>query len=264
MIVVENILSNKDRELLFEFTQSVKDKKFPETSVVVFWQGEAIGKTKEAKELNELLSKERFTYRFGELSEAELRAWVGSEIKKRKGKIGGHALEYLTNCGLDMWSLSSLLDQLASYKAGAEIQLSDVELFLDDLAREDVFGLVDAIVSGNRKLAFKLLNEQRRAGVEDFRIFSLIAWQFRSLIQIRDVFEREDKITSDEIAKRVKLHPFVVKKSLPTVKRFSLARLKFIHEQLLVIDEKVKTGQGDLPLLIEMFIYDVGEKTARP
>ena len=64
-------------------------------------------------------------------------------------------------------------------------------------------------------------------------------------------------IPSDQVAKRLGVHPFVVKKNLYLVKRYSFDKLKKIHQQLLEIDLKTKTGQGDQSLLVDLFVNKV-------
>ena len=118
--------------------------------------------------------------------------------------------------------------------------------------------MVDAIVAGNRKLAFRLIEDQRQLGQDDGYLFSMIVRQFRILISMRDVFNREENISSDSMAKALELHPFVVKKSLPLIKRYSLDRLKDLYQQLLSIDIKTKTGLADQSWLIDLFVGNLG------
>jgi DNA polymerase-3 subunit delta len=125
---------------------------------------------------------------------------------------------------------------------------------LDEKVDDNVFNMVEAVVSGNRKQAYKLLTEQRRLGEEDGKLFGLILWQFRILVNLRSLFEAEDNLTADQMAKKLGLHPFVVKKNLALVKRMSLVRLKEIYEMLLDIDKKIKTGRGDQSLLIDVLV----------
>ncbi|MFA6486652.1 MAG: hypothetical protein WCT40_04805, partial [Candidatus Magasanikbacteria bacterium] len=230
------------------------DKKgFPESNIVVFYQSDALSKVKEAKELDAILKKEKYAKEFEAMSGASLIAWINSEIKNRGGKISASAAQYLAaNVGGDMWHLNTLIDQLVAYKSGrtdpstrgvypersrmgstqddnaAEVQLSDVQLFLDEKIDDNTFALTDAIVAGNHKLAFKLLNGQRALGAEDAQIFGAILWQFRVLMSMRDLYERCD-MRSDEMAKVLKMHPFVVKKNLAIVKKYSTEKLKKIY-----------------------------------
>jgi len=257
MVVVENVLSGNDKDFLQELVGRIKDKKIVESTVAVFWQGEALGKVKEIKELDALLHKEKYAQEFKKLEGEELVGWAKKEFNTRGGKISGQAIVYLCqNIGADMWLLNSLIDQLVAYKK-EEIQLVDVKLFLEEKAEDNIFNMVDAVVIGNKKLAFKLLSDIRRSGEEDGYLFSMIMRQFKILLQMRDLFDREDNLTSDMVAKKLGIHPFVSKKSLPLVKKYNLAKLREVYNQLLQIDIKTKTGQGDQSMLLDLFVGKV-------
>ena len=169
-----------------------------------------------------------------------------------------------------MWRLNSLVDQLVAYTSspgrqtplrsplergkGEEIQLADVQLFLEEKVDDNIFNMAEAVARGDRKMAFKLIGAQRRAGEDEGYVFSMILRQFRILVELRDLFEREDNATSEELAQKVGLHPFVVKKSLPMVKKYNLEKLKELYSRLLQIDIKTKTGQGGQSLLVDLFV----------
>ncbi len=255
MIVIQNILSTKDTDVLESFVGGIKEGKIPEKNVIVIWQGEPIGKTKIAGELSKVLAKEKWAKEFAPLVGTAMSGWIKIEVSGRGGSIGTSALSHLAqNVGTDMWHASSLVDQLVAYASGKEISLSDVQLFLEEKSDDNIFNMVDAIVAGNQKLAFKLIEDQRRLGQEDGYLFSMILRQFRILISMRDLFNRQENISSDEMAKMLALHPFVVKKSLPLIKRYSLDKLKDIYKQLLEIDIKTKTGLADQSWLIDLFV----------
>jgi len=146
---------------------------------------------------------------------------------------------------------------LVSYSQNKEVQQLDVNLFLDEKVDDNVFNMVEAIVSGNKKQAFKLILEQRRLGEDDFKLFGLIVWQFRILLQMRSAFEQQENMSSDAMAKELGLHPFVVKKNLSLVKKYNKKQLTGIYDQLLSIDFKAKTGQSDLGLMLDVLIQSV-------
>ncbi|MFH1292310.1 MAG: DNA polymerase III subunit delta [bacterium] len=255
LIVINNILSGKDKDLLAQLVEIVKNDQVPETNIIVFYQSQALGKVKEVKELEVVLKKLKYAQEFKSLDHVKLLAWIRQEIGKNQAKISEPALSYLAqNAGADMWFLSSLIHQLSAYKQDQEIGLVDAQLFLDEKLDDNIFNMVGAIVSGHRKQAFKLLQEQRRLGEDEFKIFSLITWQFRILLEMRDLFDRKDNLSSDQIAKELGIHPFVAKKNIILVKRYPLFKLKQIHEQLLDIDYKTKTGQADQSVLIDLFV----------
>ena len=255
MIVITNILSSSDKELLQELIDRVKTERIPESNVVIFWQGEALSKVKEVKEFQALLIKQKYTQEFASLTGIKLSAWAKKELEDHGGSIEPSALEYLCqNAGHDLWFLNSLLQQLSAFKRRATIGMADVELFLEEKVDDNAFNMVDAIVSGNHKLAFKLLEEQRRQGEEESRLFGLLVWQFRIILELADALEREGSVSSDVLAKKIGIHPFVAKKNIGIAKRYPIRKIEEMYERLLNIDIKTKTGQADQGLLIDLFV----------
>lgn len=258
MIVVENLLSSNNKECPQRVIELIKSGQIPESNVIIFWQGEPPSKVSEVKELAELLKNKKYVYNFYEfklLSSGELNSWITKEIKTRGGKIERVAANYLgENINQDMWLLNSLIDQMVAYKNNEEIKLADVRLFLDEKVEDNIFQAVESIVAGDKKNAFKLLNKQRQSGQTEAYLFGMICRQFRILLQLRDLWEQQDAIPSDNMAKMLGLHPFVVKKSLPLVKRYSMAQLKKYYNELLEIDIKTKTGAAEQDVLIDFFV----------
>jgi len=268
MVVLENLLTATGKgDLQEQILKRLEDKKLDENNVYLFWEGDAKPKTNAAKKLWEILSKEKYAQEFSALTGAKLSAWISNEIKERGGKIETVALNYLVNnIGTDIWRLNSTIDQLISYKppfeggkggVGQSITLADVQLFLEEKIDDNIFNLVDAIVAGQKKIAYQMIREQYKKGEDAMYILAMILRQFRILIELRDLFDREDNLGSDALAKKLGLHPFVVKKSLPFVKQYTLAKLKNIHQKLLEIDIKTKTGLGSPDLLLDLLVEKI-------
>ena len=269
MVVLENVLSaTGKKDLQEEIFARLKEKRFPETNVLVFWESEGKPKTDVSKKLHELLSKEKFAQEFKELKGAELSSWIRAQMEERGGSMEPQAVSYLVaNIGGDMWRLSSLLDQLIAYKqtlspleggkGGVVIMISDIQLFLDEKTDDNIFNLVDAIVAKQPKTVFRMIRQQYTKGEDAQYVFAMIIRQFRILLELRDMYEHDDGAHSDQFAKALGLHPFVVKKSLPFVKRYTLAQLKKVYDRLLEFDIKTKTGQGSQPVLLDVFVGEL-------
>jgi DNA polymerase-3 subunit delta len=258
MVVLENILSQSDKEFLSTLITRIKEEKFPESNIIVCWQGEPLSKVKEAKELHELLQHQKYAQEFYFLKGKQLTGWIEQEIKKRGALIEPSAMDFLVSfTGEEMWHLNSLIDQLVAYAHARTIVLSDVSLFITEKMDDNIFNLVDALVSGDHKKAFNLLAYQRQIGAEDGQIIGLIVWQLRILIQLRDLLDREENSTSDSAAKKIGIHPFVAKKNWSLVKRYSLQKLQTLYRLLLDMDIKTKTGVASQELLLDMFAAKV-------
>ena len=256
MVVLENILSaTKKGDLQEEILKRIEEKTSPEENVYVFWEGTGKPKTKVGKELLSRLLKEKYAQEFPELSGPKLSAWIDVEVEEKKGKISKHALQLLVqNTGSDMWLVNSLVEQLIAYKGTDEIQTEDVNLFTEANIDDSIFNLVDAIVAGQTKEVYKMIRQQYKIGKDPHYIFSMLLRQFRILLELRDIYDREDNVQSDVLAKALGLHPFVVKKSLPFVKKYDLKTLKDIYKELLNFDIKIKTGSTDPVLLLDLFV----------
>jgi DNA polymerase III delta subunit len=79
-------------------------------------------------------------------------------------------------------------------------------------------------------------------------------WQLRILVQMRDCIDREDIVQSEVLAKKLGIHPFVVKKNLALVKKHTLTDFKKIYERLLDLDVKIKTGFAKPEILIDLLV----------
>lgn len=257
LVVVENLLATSDKELLGEFVEKIP--KIPESTVAIVWQGEAVGKTKEAKALQAVLAKEKYAREFPLLEGVRLVEWIAKEAEERGGKMEKEAAQGLANNygGAGVWQLNSVIDQLVAFKNGQPITSADLKEFVEEKVDDNIFNLVDAVVGGNHRLALKLIAEQRARGEEDGHLFGLFLWQFRILIEMADLLEREGNVTSDELAKILKIHPFVARKNLAIARRYSLVKLEAIYGQMLEMDLKTKTSGADQGLLLDLFVAKV-------
>ena len=83
----------------------------------------------------------------------------------------------------------------------------------------------------------------------------MLVRQFKILLQVRECLNQGQ--TARVIANRLKLHPFVVQKSLLPARRFLIPVLKNIGQRLLVIDEQAKTGRIDIKTALSQLIAQI-------
>ena len=255
LVILRNLLTAKAEDSRQEILARLKNKSIPENNIVIFWEGTSDFKLKSAKEIFQHLQKEKFIQEFPLLTGARLRSWVAAELQEKGGKISNPAISYLVdNTGGDGWLIDSLVGQLLAYCRGREIELADVQLFIEEKIDDSIFNLVDAIISGQKKTAFKMIQEQYRQGEDAAFVYVMLLRQVRILFEMRDLFDREDSISSTTLATRLSLHPFVVKKSLPFVKKYPLVKLRDLYQKLLAEDIKIKTGQLNQSLCLDLFV----------
>lgn len=255
MVVLKNLLSTGEhKDFLKDVQARIEENRLPETNIIIFWESTSTFKTKNAKNLFDLLQKEKFAQSFFDLKGLELFNWIKNEITSRGGKMETKALNFLIqNFASDIWALSTLIDQLVSYTQ-LEITLPDVEKFVGEKVDDNIFNLVDAIVAGQKNKAYKMIRKQYENGEDAQYIFAMILRQFRILLEMREIYEKQDNIHSNDLAKMLSLHPFVVTKSLAFVKRYTLSHLKDIYQKLLEMDIKTKTGQAGQSFLLDVLV----------
>ncbi len=107
------------------------------------------------------------------------------------------------------------------------------------VSSEDVFILADLILQGNKNEILKqytLLTEKRHP----LEIFSVLQSSFQRFIFIKN-YER--KMSSKDIASKLKMHEFVLQKTQEKLRKTSLEQLVKIRENLIEAEFKLKTGK---------------------
>ena len=256
MVVIENIFKNKNKDLLsdlVEYFEKISQKKeTDESNIVIFW--DEINPDNRLK-LFGFLKKQKFVQHFKPLSNTEATEWVKQKIEQRGSKIRHQAALHLTGIfGVDLWQLNNEINKLISYKAGQQksllqdreevmIEVPDVEMLARGNVDENIFALTDAISQKNKGLALELLEKEIEAGIVDAVLIHMVIRQFKILLQVRQAIETG--MSSRKIINQLKLHPFVVQKSLTQVRKFTLDVLKKSINELVDIDMNIKTGQVD-------------------
>lgn len=248
MIIFEHLLTNKQiQENILEF---LKNKGRQQENILIFWEEVASANSK----LFKFLAKEKYAQEFKFLNDLELGRWIKREVNKRKGKIDIPATRALVEyVGNNLWLLNNEINKLIAFKKGAEIIRADVEELTRAKFDDNIFGLVDALGTKNKKLAIRLLANQLAFGSSPLYIIAMLVRQYRILLQVQEYLDQP----STELARKLKLHPFVVKKTLAQARRYSFSELKNIYGELLEMDRKIKTSSWKPELLIDLLIAKV-------
>jgi len=256
LVIIKNLLSqNKDQNLIKEIISSLK-KIGREKNIVIFIEEEIEEKEIRKREfqykLFNLLKKQKYVQKFDFLKPNQLQKWILAEVKKRGGKIEERATDLLVNfIGPNLWQMSNELDKLMAYGQG-KISAKDVELLVEANQEENIFNLVDALASKNKKRAIKLIKEQLEKGTAFVQIISLLARQFRIILQIKE--SKSKFLNYYQLASELGVHPYSVKKSLEQAKKYTLEELKKIYQELLKIDLQLKTTSLEPELLFNLLI----------
>lgn len=252
LAIVKNILQNKeaaeDKGIL-----SYLKKDDSKDVTLVFWEKEKVDrKSKLAKFLFEKTKKQEFIF----LEGAKLLSWIIEEVQKNSNgvvTVDPKAAEKLSiYVGSNLSLLSREIEKLVTYKNKGEISESDVELLVKSKIDNDIFKTIDSLSRGDKKSALKLLHNHLESGEDPFYLLSMYFFQFRNLLKVKPLAEKN--YSQYEIAAKLKIHPFVAKKSIEQGRSFSLEELKSLYKKLCEIDFEAKIGKVDIELALDKFV----------
>ena len=180
---------------------------------------------------------------FNPLDGVKLAQWIQEEFKFRNCSIDRGPLNKLIDAvGNDSWALTNEIDKLTAYAGKRGIGIADIDLLVNQSKELNMFDLIDAIGSQNNKKAFELLYRELKTGRDPYYILTMITYQFRNLLTVKDLESRG--LHEAEISKKAQLHPFVVKKSLRSP--FNTEKGIKTYDSLLALDTGFKMGKCNL------------------
>lgn len=251
VVVIENLLTqNKDSELKGKIADKIKK----DLSIKILFI--EYGEPDKREKLYKVLSKTENIFVFGPLSDYELSQWINSTVKKRSFKIDRAATEALAVAvGANLWRLTNEINKLILYVKSQkrdQIKISDIKEMVKSEFNPNVFQFIEAIATGNKKSSVKLLQQFINNGENENYLLSMIIYQFRTLTIIKDLLDRGR--SNSAIASEARINPYVVQKSLPVLKKYSLENLINYYQKLYEYDVKIKTGQLDAKVAVDLLV----------
>ncbi|MBC1796490.1 DNA polymerase III subunit delta [Listeria booriae] len=222
-----------------------------------------VEKLDERKKLTKLLKKQATIVDAKRPNDAELRKWVQSAIENNDFSMEIPAIERLMELtGGQLTTAMNELDKLMLYKLESrEISVADVESLVVRSLEQNIFLLLDKMIaldiSGALSIYYDLLKQKE----EPIKILALIASQFRLLTQIK-LLEKQG-FSQQQVAQKLKVHPFRVKIGARQAKSFSYEQLTATLERLAEMDFEMKTGYGDKAQKLEWFLFSLQDQRVK-
>ncbi len=184
----------------------------------------------------------------------ELERWIRERAQIKGVRIAPEAVGLLaTYVGPNLRLLDQELEKLAAYVEGkGAIGRADVERLVTSLQEASIFHMVDALGSRDGRRALQLLHRLLDEGSAPLYILTMIARQFRFLLEARELDARG--VPPADMARQMEVRDFIARKSLQQAMNFRPSDLKTILAQLLEIDVGIKTGQLEGPVALDLFV----------
>lgn len=264
MVIVKDCLSNKRANFLSNLVDYLKKLPPAQDNIILFYEPLLLQKTKSSwlldngdkgkallkaqTELVNFLNQQKLTQNFALFNEVEAAKWLEKKAAAFQVKFDFRSLRALVAAvGLDLWRLNQEADKLINFCLGRNLQpllitQADVNLLVSNETEENVFALTDALGSGNKSAAAKILAEQLDNNHAIY-LLAMIGAYFKNLLKIRQALD--NGMATQKISGELKLHPFVVQKGINQLRHFNLVKLKNLANDLQQLEWKIKTGRGD-------------------
>ncbi len=178
-------------------------------------------------------------YHYPSLKHGELEKWALERANQLGLIIDVRSVAKLRElCADDIGRVGMELNRLKAYFQNNAVDASLLDTLIPQNFEQAIFSFTELLASRNVAQISNILQHQIIAGLSFQGLFSMMARQIRLWIQISANERSATKLTPQELD----LHPFTYKKTLADIKQFSASDLVHLHEELFVLESKMKHG----------------------
>lgn len=192
---------------------------------------------------------------YSKLKKDELRDYINDSFSKDKYKIEDYCVNLMIDIiGEDLDFIVNEIEKLKLCKFDEkEILEEDIENLCSKKLNDNIFDLVDAVISRDIERSLGLYEDLLVINEEPIKMIAVIANQFRLAYQTKSM--SKDGYNEYEISKHLEVHPYRVK--LANEIRTDESVLLYYLEKLADLDLKIKTGEVDRNIAFEMFLMEI-------
>ncbi|MFN8378924.1 MAG: DNA polymerase III subunit delta [Anaerolineae bacterium] len=192
-------------------------------------------------------------------SPEESTGWILKRAELYNGNIEREAARALSAVTQgDLRLADNELYKLIAFAQDRVVTEADVAQLTPYVAEVVVFDMVDALAEGRGEKAARLAHRLLDQNEDLFGLLAMITRQFRLLLQVRDYLDEGGRSDEGSVAKAVGAHPYVAKKLLGQVRHFDYGQLRQIYTALYTTDVRIKTGEVQPELALDLLIAGLG------
>ncbi len=215
-------------------------------------------KLDERKKVTKQLKKHATVVEANKLKDQELSKWIEAQAAAHGVKIERGAIQALMEtAGQNLLLLANEIEKMALYVWDEKVITVQI---VNDLAskslEQNIFTLIDFIMNRRTGQAIQLLQSLLRQNEEPIKVLALMASQVRIMYVSKGL--AKNGYGQQKIASHLKIHPFRVKLALEKARYFQEKELMAFLNNIAEADYKMKTGQMDKTLLLELVILQSG------
>lgn len=211
-------------------------------------------KLDERKRVVKALREAAAVVAFSPLKGAALSDWLAAHARDLGVHLAADAAEELVmRVGDELPFLATEVEKMAQYVGpGGTITADVVRELAPRTLEQDVFALIDSVCRVDTAAAYRMLRDLWLQQEEPVRLVALLARQFRLILQVKTMSAKG--YGTQQIAQRLRVHPYGVKKAMEQGRRFTEEHLLAILDALAEADYCMKAGWMDKELAVEAFV----------
>ena len=188
--------------------------------------------------------------------EDKLPAWVRAQAEKKGLKISGEACVFLAQrMGEDAAAILRGIEQLSlMVSPGISVELKDAAALFGRPLKQSAFELINVLLRKNTAAVLRSFQTLSEEGSVALEILPLLASQIDRLRRAR--FLMGAGLSENEIAGRLKIHPFYLKDTLKQAALLSDQKARDFLARLAVCEEEIKTGRMSQRPAFEFFVAE--------
>lgn len=243
-----------DQEKFTKFFQDNANIVENKDIVILVWDTKPDRRLNLFKHLKKIAKQET---EFSFLKGYAISRWMQKKLAQIDAEKSIHstALQILSGeVGSDLYRAENELQKLIAFVGERKnIIEEDVRTCIASSVKEDVFSALDAVGSDNKTRALELMERQLTKGENALYLLTMCAYHVRNMLSVFEQMELGNRDPGN-IARAVKIHPFVVKKLLTNVPQNASKKSLKMFQLLGRLDIAAKTGKIDPRVALEMFI----------
>lgn len=191
---------------------------------------------------------------FDYLDENRLVSWIINTFRKDKKNISKKDALYLTKyVGNDMHCLYNEIQKLIDFKNDDKnICIDDINLICTNSIENKIFDLINNIINKNQAISIKLYRDLIIQKTSPFIVLNVMAMQIRLILKVKYLAQKG--YNSLEISNTLSSRNFIISKILSQTNKFSIKYLTNCLNEMLELDNRIKTGELLAESSIEILI----------
>ena len=206
------------------------------------------------KTLYKTLVKHAKIINIEQIKQYEFNSIVKNALNKYNIKLTNEALDELLNrLPIDLINLKTEINKLSSFEE--IIELEDIKNLINKPLEDDIFSLINAILDKNLDNSIQYWRDLKKQNYDGVAASLILSTQIRFMFKVKYLYSLG--FSSEQIASRIKAHPYRIKIVLRRINVFTINQLLSMLNELAILDQNIKTGKIDANNGFEIFLVNM-------